>query len=302
MRLLGVVVLFVLAAAPAQAQRTFEFYVSALDADGLPVTNLKPDEILVTENGATASIERMELVTRPVRVQVLVDNGIGTGIHLLQFRNGLRGFFNALPLGVEASLITLSPQPRWVVRATTDRIQLTKGVDLIAPDDGGTKFMDGLVEAAARIDEDNRGRERYYPVLVVLSTTGPETSGARERDLERMVQRLREQNATVHIVMLGTGPQTTNTVSGARQVGLGKFVADDTGGRYEAIAAPTRVMTLLPEFGEMVARTHIRQHQQYRVTAERPDGASGALGQLAMGVTRPGVTGIASVDGRVPIQ
>lgn len=303
MRLLGVVALFVsLVGAAAHAQRQFEFYISAIDAEGLPVTNLKAEDIVVTENGATASIERMELVTKPVRVQVLVDNGIGTGSQLLQFRNGLKGFFGALPLGVEASLITLSPQPRWVVRTTNDRVQLTKGVDLIAPDEGGTKFIDGLVEAAERMDQDNRGREQYYPVIVVLSTTGPETSSSRERDMERMVQRFREQNATVHIVMLGTGPRTTNAVTGARQVGLGKFVADDTGGRYEAIAAPTRVMTLLPEIGELVARAHIRQHQQYRITAGRPEGRSGPLGDLAMGISRPGVTGFASLDGRVPNQ
>ena len=98
-----------------------------------------------------------------------------------------------------------------------------------------------------------------------------------------------------------TGPQTTNTVSGARQVGLGKFLTDDTGGRYEAIAAPTRVMTLLPEFGETVAKAHIRQNQQYLVTVERPDGRSGDLGELAIGVTRPGVTGVASLDGRGPV-
>jgi hypothetical protein len=303
MRLLGVIAVIVsLVGGVAHAQRQFEFYLSAVDAGGAPVTNLRAEEILVTENGATASVERIELVTRPVRVQVLVDNGIGTGSQLVQFRNGLKGFFNALPLGLEASLITLSPQPRWVVRTTNDRVQLTNGVDRIAPDEGGSKLLDALVEASERIEEDNEGREEYYPVIVVLSTTGPETSSSRERDLERMVQRFRDQNVTVHIVMLGTGPQTTNAVTGARQVGVGKFVADDTGGQYEAIAAPTRVMTLLPEIGEVVARAHIRQHQQYRVTAARPEGSSGPMGALAMGIKRLGVTGIASIDGRVPRQ
>jgi hypothetical protein len=286
----------------AGAQRQFEFFVSAVDTDGELVTNLTADEIVVTENGATASVERIELVTRPIKVQVLVDNGIGTSNQLVQFRSGLKGFFAALPLGVEASLLTLSPQPRWVVRATTDRVQLTNGVDRIAPDEGGSKFIDALVEASARIESESKDRSLFYPVIVVLSTTGPETSGSRERDVERMIERLRRTSATVHIVMLGTGPRTTNTVSGARQVGVGKFLTDDTNGRYEAIAAPTRVMTLMPEIGEMIARAHQRQYRQYRVTAERPSGNSGALGQLAMAVTRRGVTGTATPDGRVPIS
>ena len=300
-QLAAAVLLAALASPVLQAQRQFEFFVSAVDAAGVPVTDLKAEEIVITENGASASVERIELITKPVKVQVLVDNGIGTGSQLVQFRNGLKGFFAALPLGVESSLLTLSPQPRWVVRSTNDRVQLTKGVDMIAPDDGGSKFIDALVEASGRIEQDNKGRNQYFPVIVVLSTTGPETSGSRERDVERLVQRFRQLSATVHIVMLGTGPQTTNTVSGARQVGLGKFLTDDTGGRYEAIAAPTRVMTLLPEFGETVAKAHIRQNQQYLVTVERPDGRSGDLGELAIGVTRPGVTGVASLDGRGPV-
>ena len=300
-QLAAAVLLAALASPVLQAQRQFEFFVSAVDAGGAPVTDLKAEEIVITENGASASVERIELITKPVKVQVLVDNGIGTGSQLVQFRNGLKGFFAALPLGVESSLLTLSPQPRWVVRSTNDRVQLTKGVDMIAPDDGGSKFIDALVEASGRIEQDNKGRNQYFPVIVVLSTTGPETSGSRERDVERLVQRFRQLSATVHIVMLGTGPQTTNTVSGARQVGLGKFLTDDTGGRYEAIAAPTRVMTLLPEFGETVAKAHIRQNQQYLVTVERPDGRSGDLGELAIGVTRPGVTGVASLDGRGPV-
>ena len=298
---LRVALLIGVAGGTVLGQRQLEFYVSAVDASGAPVTDLKAHEIVVVEDGQEASIDRLELVTRPVRVQVLVDNGVGTGSQLLQFRNGLRGFFNALPLGVEASLITLSPQPRFVVRTTNDRVQLTKGVDLIAPDESGSKFLDGLVEAGGRIESENRGRSEHFPVIVVLATTGPETSGSRERDIERLIQRLRQHSATVHIVMLGTGPQTTNTVSGARQVGVGKFITDDTRGRYEAIAAPTRIMTLLPEIGEMVAKAHLRQHRQFRVMAERPDGKSGPLGELAMRVTRPGVTAVASLDGRGPV-
>ena len=124
-QLAAAVLLAALASPVLQAQRQFEFFVSAVDAAGVPVTDLKAEEIVITENGASASVERIELITKPVKVQVLVDNGIGTGSQLVQFRNGLKGFFAALPLGVESSLLTLSPQPRWVVRSTNVRVQLT---------------------------------------------------------------------------------------------------------------------------------------------------------------------------------
>ena len=287
--------------APAvHAQQTLSFFLSAVDATGAPVNGLRPEEIHVTENGKVAPVRQVEPVAIPVKVEVLVDNGLGTASQLVQFRNGLKGFFEALPTGMDASLLTLAPQPRWIVRPTNDRFQLIRGVDRLVPDDGGARVVEGLVEAAARLEKSNVGRDRHYPVIVLLSTTGAETSTSRERDIERMAMQLLEHNATVHIIMLGTGPRGVNNITGARQVGVGKYIADATGGRYEAIAADTRVQTLLPEIGKDVARAYIRQGQQYRVTIERPAGAAGPLGQMAMGVTRSGVTASASLDGRVP--
>jgi hypothetical protein len=83
-------------------------------------------------------------------------------------------------------------------------------------------------------------------------------------------------------------------------VQAGKLLADETGGRYEALAAATRIATLLPEYGELVAEAHAFQSQQYLVTVERPAGASGTLGELAMGLTRPGLTFAATPEGLMP--
>lgn len=292
-----------LAALPAAAtaqQQQFQFFISAADANGARVTNLRAEEVVVTENGAAAAVIRMQPVNWPVRVTVMVDNGLGTSQYLVQYRNGLKDFFAALPTGVEASLLTLSPQPRWVVRPTNDRVQLTRGVDLISPDSGAQRFVDALIEVADRIDKDNREATQYFPVIVMLSTTGAEGSSPRDRDLQRMVEQFIRHAARIHVVMLGVTATSPNQVVGARQVHVGKLLSDETGGRYEAIAAQTAIPNLLGEFGQMVAQAHDFQSQQYLVTVERPEGRTGPLGELALGVTRPGLTFAATLDGVMP--
>jgi hypothetical protein len=284
----------------ALAQQTFQFFLSAADPSGARVNNLRLDEIAVSESGRQVRVVKADPVTWPVRVTVMVDNGLGTGSLLVQYRNGLKGFFDALPVGVEASLLTLAPQPRWVVRPTNDRLQLLRGIDRISPDPGSARFVDALVEVADRIEQDNRGRVSYYPVVVIMSTTGPEGSTPRDADLEKMVRQIERYAARVHVVMLSIGATSQTSIVGARQVQIGKLLADGTGGRYEAIAAGSRISTLLPEYGEMVAEAHRFQSQQYLVTAERPAGATGPMGELSLSLTRPGLTFAATPGGLMP--
>lgn len=297
---LAVALLGMATAAPAAAQQQFQFFLSAANAQGDRVADLKIHELVVEEGGRPARVVRMDPIAWPVKVTVMVDNGLGTGQYLVPYRNGLKGFFAALPTGVEASLITIAPQPRWLVRPTNDRVQLTSAVDRLSPDGGAARFVEALVEESDRIEKDNKDGTQYFPVVVILATSGPEGSTARDRDVERMVRQFARHAARIHIVMLGTQFTSTTTLVGARQVQIGKLLADTTGGRYEAIAASTRIATLLPEMGQLVADAHKFQSQQYVVTVERPAGATGELGELSLGVTRPGLTFAATPQGLLP--
>jgi hypothetical protein len=281
------------------AQRQLQFFLSAVDKAGQPVEDIRSSELVVTEDGVTANIAKLETLNWPVKVTVLVDNGLGTQELLVQWRNGLKAFFSALPTGVEASLLTLAPQPRWIVRPTNDRVQLTQGVDRITPDTVGAKFVDALVEFGNRVEKENTDQNRHFPILVALATTGPEGSTAPERDIQRMLQRIQTHSVVTHVVMLTSVARTVNEVSGARQVIVGKLATELTGGRYEAIAAQNRIAPLMTEMGDQIAGVARRQAKMYRVTIDRP-GSGPQLGQMALGVSRPGVTVIASLDGRVP--
>ena len=282
------------------AQQTFSFFLSAVNSAGERIGDLRTEEVVVAEDGKSARIVKMTPINWPVKLTVMIDNGLETSSLLVQYRNGLKSLFAALPTGVEASLLTLAPQPRWVVRPTNDRFQLAKGVDQIAPDSSSSKFVDALIEAADRIDKENKKEVTYFPVIVMVATTNAEGSMPRDRDIDRMVRQFTTYPARIHIIMLGVNAVSNTQIIGARQVQVGKYLTDATGGRYEAIAAATRISSLLEEYGKMIADSHAFQSRQYLVTAERPAGASGKIGQLSMGLTRPGLTFDATAQGLKP--
>lgn len=295
---LGLILLVIpLMVAGVQAQREFQFFVSMVDASGMPVATLAPSDLDVRESGVSGKVVRVEPIDWPVKVQILVDNGAGIGAeNLTPLRNGVRGLLEALPDGVEVSLLSTAPQPRFLVRPTTDRQALLKGVDVLVPDNGAARFVEGLNEAAQRVEADEGN---HFPVIVAVGSTAVEGGNVNQHDVERTLQRLGARAATVHVVMFSSTSRGTLNISGAAQTDIGIAVAKMTGGRYENITAGTRLATLLPEIGDQVALSHARQSRQYRITFERPGPATGPVGEITLGA-RPGTTVQLSIDGHLP--
>ena len=278
-----------------QAQQQFQIFASVVDAaSGAPVPALQPTDMRVLENGAEGKVVQIEPVEWPMKVQILLDNGAGLGNeNLIHLRNGVRGLIEALPEGVEVSLLTTAPQARFIVRPTTSRADLIEGIGRIAPDSGVGRFAESLDEASQRIEKD---KADHFPVIILFGTTAGD-SRVIERDIERTMQRLQKRPATVHVVLLNSARSGTG---GSVQTNVGIGVTKMTGGRYESIAAASRLTTLLPEIGAQVAKSQTRQAHQFRLTVQRPTGASGDVGNIGVGV-RTGLRaeGI-SRDGHLP--
>jgi hypothetical protein len=117
-----------------------------------------------------------------------------------------------------------------------------------------------------------------------------------ERDGERLSKRIQARPTTVHVVLLSL-LGTRSSLGGANQTEVGVGLTKMTGGRFESIAAPNRIATLLPEIGAQVAKAHERQ--EFKITAERPAGASGELNKVSMGALGGLAVSSVSLDGRV---
>ena len=135
-----------------------------------------------------------------------------------------------------------------------DKQALMQGADRIVPDSGAPRFIEALNEAAARFDKE---KGNYFPVVVILAR--------RPRKAARSWSAT--SSACCSGSRTGSPPCTSSCSRPARSSGIaarirhavGDAVAKNTGGRYDNIAAATRLATLLPEIGAQIAKSHARQ-------------------------------------------
>ena len=288
----GVCLLTVLTA--AQNSKEIKIFASILDGTGAPAKTVEAGDIRLMENGADAKVTKVEPVNWPVKLQLLVDNGIGMGSqNIQQLKNGIKALLEALPENLEVTFVTTAPQPRMVVKPTTDKAAMLKGLDLLAPDTGAGRFVESLNEATQRIEKD---KTDYFPVIVTVGTTAGDVN-VRDSDINSLQKRLQTRPTTVHVILYSSG--TASASGGATQTQVGLNVTQMTGGKFENINSATRITTLLPEFGKSVATDVERQSHQFRITADRPAGASGDIGKISMGAKSPLVLAGLSFDGRM---
>ena len=297
MRLRFLVVLgaILMTMAVTRAQQQFTIFASIVDVTGYPVETVQPGDLRVLENDAEATVVKVEPIDWPTKVQILVDNGTGLGgTNLIHLRNGLTGLIVAIPPGVEMTLVGTAPQPRFLARATTDHEAVMKGLGLLASDTGAGRFVESLNEATQRIERD---KGNFFSIIVSMATNAGDRN-VLDRDVERIMQRLAQRPTTVHVVLFSGGTQTVG--GGANQTQVGLAVTKFTGGRYENINSATRIATLLPELGAQIADSHDRRSHQFRITAQRPAGASGPVGKISVGSRTSAKVSSLSFDGRIP--
>jgi hypothetical protein len=296
-----------LISAPLGAQapgQTFQFIVAATDAAGTPVADLKPEDVAMSENGQPAQILKVEPFSLPFKVTIVIDNGPQSREAIAHYRNGLKGFVEAFPADVEMTVITTAPQPRMAVRPTTDRAQILRGINGFGPDDEAPRFTDAMVEFAERLEREVRDKKalNYTPVLMMVSTTAPEVTSMQRDEIEDAIKFLVARGAKVNVTIMSTraGDATAAAeINSTRQALIAMPTVKATGGRYEALAIASQLATLLPEMGQQLASLHTRQSKQFLVTVQRPAGMSGQLQNPRLDLTRQGLTGSVSMDGRI---
>jgi hypothetical protein len=285
----------------ASGQESFQFVVSALGADGQPVSNLTREDVLFSENGVANEIVKVEPLRIPVRLTIAVDNGPLSREALAHYRSGLAGLVKVLPQDVEVTLITTAPQPLRVVRPTTDRVQILKGINGFAPQEEAPRFTDSLVEFSKLYEDEFNKKKRFdsIPVLVTISTTATEASSYEVPAVSKALTFLRARRARVYTVMISIRQDVEGLaqINTNRQALIAIPATKATGGKYEALAISNRLATLLPEWGEEIATLHRKYNNQILVTARRQQGLKGQLQNPRIELARPGITGEVSVDG-----
>jgi len=290
----------------AQPQR-FQLVVSATDSSGKPVTELKPDEVIVSENGARVPVSKIEPYSVPLKITVTVDNGADIVDALGHVREGLKGFFEKLPSDVEVMLISTSPQPRTVVKPTADRAQILRGVNGFAPESSErARFSDALVEFGERLKKEEKDLKSgkikpYTPVLVMVSTAADEQTTIESKDIETAMQTIIGRKTRMFVVItttkVGDAKQSQN-INRNRQALIAGPATKATNGKFEALSTSIQLTKLLPEWGEFMASLHTRQSSQFVVTVQRA--ASGPLQNPQFNLANKDLRGNVTMDGFLP--
>ena len=274
-----------LCVAGLHAQQRFTLLATVLDPEkGTPAETLTPDDVHITEDGATAKVLTVDPVVRSVKVQVLIDNGIGIGQNLAQLRSGVRGLLEQLPPDVETTVVTTSPQARFLVKATKNREELLKGVDRLTPDSSTGRFTESLTEGAERANKE----KDTFTVFIAAGTTSGDRD-IREEHTKRLFEQIAGKPMIIHVLMY-SGEKSAS--GGDTPIEVGQSVTKMTGGRYEYINSISRYATLLPELGAEVAKQVTGSAKQFRIAVQRPDGKSGKLGKVSISAGAKAVTSV----------
>ena len=272
-----------------------QLFLSVFDrVTGEPVTDLKPDEVVVQWDDEDCETLDLAPISLPVRVTVFIDNRGGR--FLWTVREGTRDFLDALPADVEVALLAISGRPRWMTRHTTDRDELARGLDLI-PDGTGTpsRYLDAWAEAASRLNDDKA--RQYLPVIVIVAKDGPEASRITQGRFDQMKQRMVDNLATWHTLMFTyVGRPNPRGIVVRMAIEMGEV----TRGTFQVVGFNSFGTQLL-RLGRDIARKHTRARHQYQVTYVPPDGASDRP-TISAKVTRPGINLVLTMtpDGNVP--
>ncbi len=91
------------------------------------VTDLHREEVVISEDGVVRPVLDVRPANLPLKLAILVDNGDTAARAFGLVQDGLRSFIDRLPANQEVSLLALTPEPRWVLRAATMSLVATGG-------------------------------------------------------------------------------------------------------------------------------------------------------------------------------
>lgn len=231
----------------AQGQ-TRKIYVTALDANGAPYTDLGPDDFVVKEGGKSRSVVGVGSPAAKMQIAILVDDN-GTGI----FRVGVARFIEALLGRADFSISVVTGQTMKLVDYTSDPGPLSDAVASIGarPTTQETQLLDGIVGVSRDMVK------RKFPRPVIVALTGGATDVTPMQPEDALTE-LRKSGAELYVVAVLTRGTPTPTRPGdmlneghALDAVLGDGPKRSGGDRVE-ISAIAGVDTGLSRFAEQL--------------------------------------------------
>lgn len=258
-----------------QSPRERTVFVSVVDRNGEPVTDLTVRDFVVREDRATREVLRVSKADDPMDIAVLVDNSAALDTNVTFLREGLTRFVTALHRGNQIALIGLAARPTILTDYTGDIAKLTAGIGKVFPmPDTAMTLLDALVETSQGMEKRSATRAE----IVAVVTEGPEHG---RYDDGTIIKALKKAGAGFNAVTVGTFASITPEEHRYRVQTLTKGTAE-TGGRHDNLMSAMGLPSALDKLGRQLSA-------EYEVVYGRPDSLIPPE-STEVSVSRPGLS------------
>jgi VWFA-related protein len=251
-------------------------FVSVLNKDGAPVTDLTPADFLVREDGVAREVLRAEKATEPITLNLLVDTSQAIRPHIADVRRALAGFVKRMAGKNPIALTVFGERPSITTDYTLDSAALVKGVDRLFPASGsGAYLLQAVDEACKNLAK----RDFDRAVILAVSAGGPEFS---DRNYNEFVTKLREVGATFDAMVFSIDPPDLTDPGQRNREMFYDAATRATGGDRFSLLSSMALEGSLTRLADELAN-------QYRITYGRPDTLIPPE-KIEVSVRRPGLT------------
>jgi hypothetical protein len=184
----------------------------------------------------------------PMRIAIVVDNSQMTSDYMPHIRRALQELVKAFPPGHELMLVTTGGQMNIRVQPTTDYLEIQEAAgEIFVARGGGNALLGSLQEIYDRFF---RTLEKRWPVIVILSTDGPDLSQrATTKTVNELLRGLKAKDVRVNATML-----TSSGDSLVRSVTLAMI--EQTGGFYEGATIATALPGRMKSLGQKISKQY----------------------------------------------
>jgi VWFA-related protein len=265
---------------PDAAQRQVrdrDVFVTVTNNEGTPVTDLRPQEFVIREDGVRREVLSARQATEPVTIALMVDNSQFTEPYLGDIRRALKAFVDRMGGKHPMALTTVADRPTILLDYTLDKKALLAATERVFPvPNSGSTFLEGLRELSKGL----AGREAERAAIVAVTAEGPELS---DRHFSEILPTLRTSGASLEVLVITRpgGPDMSEEGARNRAFLIDAGPRQTGGGRVDLLTS----MSLGPALERLAAQLE----NQYRVTYARPESLIPPE-KIEVSVTRPGLS------------
>ncbi len=177
--------------------RLVNLNVKALDKSGKPITNLKPEDFAVFEDGTKQEVAHFKPVNAPVNLILLLDLSGSTQKKRKGMIEAANRFIDSLPAGDKISIVAFTRQYKPLTDFTADKVALKTAVKKINKIGGGTAFYDSAWKALDQLGQLSEARK-----AIVVLTDGEDESLISDREsahnFDDLIGRASEEDVTIY--------------------------------------------------------------------------------------------------------